>query len=109
MGTIKKTISKKGPRSRRVVPARTAGGGAVVGKKGRVVIPAELRRRFKIEEGDELAFAVEGDRLVVKTLGDAISSTTGALRRRPGARSVVDELQDDRRADLELERRRAGR
>jgi AbrB family looped-hinge helix DNA binding protein len=32
-----------------------------VGPKGRVVIPIEIRRRLKLEEGSELVAVVEGD------------------------------------------------
>jgi AbrB family looped-hinge helix DNA binding protein len=32
-----------------------------VGPKGRVVIPVEIRRRLKLEEGSELVALVEGD------------------------------------------------
>ena len=33
---------------------------------GRVVIPAETRRLLNIHEGDELAIAVEGDRIILR-------------------------------------------
>ena len=45
-----------------------------VHRKGLIVIPAEVRRRFGIHEGSYLELVVEGDsmRLVVpKSLGDA--------------------------------------
>ena len=35
---------------------------------GRIVIPAETRRLFRIREGDYLAIAVEGDNIVIKKL-----------------------------------------
>lgn len=33
---------------------------------GRIVIPAETRRILNIREGDELAIAVEGDRIILR-------------------------------------------
>ena len=33
---------------------------------GRIVIPAETRRLLNIREGDELAIAVEGDRIILR-------------------------------------------
>ena len=33
---------------------------------GRIVIPAETRRLLNIHEGDELAIAVEGDRIILR-------------------------------------------
>ena len=35
---------------------------------GRVVIPAETRRLFKIREGDQLAFSVENNAIVIRKL-----------------------------------------
>ena len=35
---------------------------------GRIVIPAETRRLFKIREGDYLAISVDGDSIVIKKL-----------------------------------------
>ena len=35
---------------------------------GRIVIPAETRRLFKINDGDELAISVEADSIVIRKL-----------------------------------------
>ena len=35
---------------------------------GRIVIPAETRRLFKIREGDELAISVDGDSILIRKL-----------------------------------------
>ncbi len=35
---------------------------------GRIVIPAETRRLFNIEDGDELAIAVDEDAIVIRKL-----------------------------------------
>lgn len=35
---------------------------------GRIVIPAETRRLFNIEDGDELAIAVDEDTIVIRKL-----------------------------------------
>ena len=35
---------------------------------GRVVVPAETRRLFNIQEGDRLAISVEGDSIVLRKL-----------------------------------------
>lgn len=35
---------------------------------GRIVVPAETRRLFNIQEGDQLTIAVEGDAIVVRKL-----------------------------------------
>ena len=35
---------------------------------GRIVVPAETRRLFSIQEGDQLAISVEGDSIVLRKL-----------------------------------------
>ena len=35
---------------------------------GRIVIPAEMRRHFNIQEGDEISIDVEGDRILLSKL-----------------------------------------
>ncbi|MDH3307027.1 MAG: AbrB/MazE/SpoVT family DNA-binding domain-containing protein [Acidimicrobiia bacterium] len=35
---------------------------------GRIVVPAETRRLFNIQEGDQLTISVEGDAIVVRKL-----------------------------------------
>ena len=72
-----------------------------VGPKGRVVIPAGIRRELGIEEGSELVALVEGEALVlvprsaIKTrLRSMFAATAGSMR---------DELIADRRADAQNE------
>lgn len=36
-----------------------------VDELGRMVLPSELRRRFRIGEGDYLGISVEGDRIIL--------------------------------------------
>lgn len=44
---------------------------------GRVVVPAETRRLFNIQEGDRLTISVEGDSIVIRKL-DATCTFCGA-------------------------------
>ncbi|MDH3471955.1 MAG: AbrB/MazE/SpoVT family DNA-binding domain-containing protein [Acidimicrobiia bacterium] len=47
---------------------------------GRIVVPAETRRLFNINEGDSLAISVEGDSILVRKLDATCTfcgSTTG--------------------------------
>lgn len=37
---------------------------------GRVVVPSELRRVFKLREGDELEISVDGDRIILQKRQD---------------------------------------
>ncbi len=71
-----------------------------VRRKGLIVIPAEVRRRFGIHEGSYLELVVEGDsmRLVIpKSLGDAF----GVDGER--AVEVVRLVSASRRAEVEGE------
>lgn len=68
-----------------------------VGPKGRVVIPAGIRRELGIEEGNELVALVEGEAVVlvprsaIKTRLRSIFAGTGT--------SMRDELIAERRAE----------
>ncbi len=68
-----------------------------VGPKGRVVIPAEIRRQLGIEEGSELVAMVEGEAVVlvprsaIRTRLRSIFADTSA--------SMRDELLAERRAE----------
>lgn len=80
-----------------------------IGNKGRVVIPAALRERARMAEGDELvARVMEDGRLVL----EARESIKARLRTQAGEAkenrrgSAVERLLDDRRADRELEEQR---
>jgi transcriptional pleiotropic regulator of transition state genes len=35
---------------------------------GRIVVPAETRRLFNIQEGDQLAISIEGDAILIRKL-----------------------------------------
>jgi len=38
----------------------------VVGKKGQVTIPKEIREKFGLREGEKVVFEVRGDEIVIK-------------------------------------------
>jgi AbrB family looped-hinge helix DNA binding protein len=72
-----------------------------VGPKGRVVIPAGIRRRLGIEEGSELVALVEGE-AVVLVPRSAIKSRLRSLFAAVGV-SMRQELIAERRADAARE------
>lgn len=80
-----------------------------VGPKGRVVIPAPIRRELGIEEGTELLARVEGDGLVleprsaaVRRLQELVTSVV------PRDVSLVDELIAERRDEARREQAKFG-
>jgi AbrB family looped-hinge helix DNA binding protein len=72
-----------------------------VGPKGRVVIPAGIRRELKIEEGSELVALVEGEAVVLVPRA-AIRSRLRSMFADVGT-SMRQELLEERRAEADRE------
>jgi AbrB family looped-hinge helix DNA binding protein len=75
-----------------------------LGDRGRVVLPAGVRRRAGIRPGDQLLVTVEPDgsvRLVRRT--EAIRRGLGLFADVAQERSLVEELIAERRAEADLE------
>lgn len=74
--------------------------------QGRVVIPAEVRKRMKLAPGDQVAFVIEGESIGLMTIDEGIDRAQAAARkyvkRAPG-RSIVDEFIAERRAEAARE------
>lgn len=70
----------------------------VVGKQGRLVIPAQVREALGIVAGDRLHLSVTGGRLVLERPGDAARELRELGSAVPRNRSLVDELLAERRA-----------
>jgi AbrB family looped-hinge helix DNA binding protein len=67
---------------------------ATVKAKGQVVIPVDIRRRFRIDEGTRVAFLEEEGRLVVQPVTDQfIDGMKGVLSGR-GLPSRVERSKD---------------
>ncbi len=80
-----------------------AGNELALGKQGRVVIPARLRRALGLEPGDRLVARQEGDRIVLErreAVERRLKARVGAI---PKDVSLVDELLADRRAEASRE------
>lgn len=73
-----------------------------VGQKGRVVLPAKIRKDLGIEVGDTLVGKVEGDQIVIKTRGAALKSLKSKFASgRKG--TITDSLIAERRAEAKKE------
>lgn len=77
---------------------------AKVDPSGRIVIPAELRIRLGIAEGDELIVESDGGHVVVKTSEQALKDAQAYFASfvPPGV-SLVDELLRERRDEAARE------
>ena len=73
-----------------------------ISNKGWVVIPAELRKKYHLEPGDEINIIDYGGVLaIIPTLGDAIKEAAGMLR---GGESLTKALLKERKAEQRRER-----
>ncbi len=70
----------------------------VLGKQGRVVIPAEIREQLGLAAGDQLHLHLAGTRLVIERPQDAAGELRQLASAVPLARSLVEELLAERRA-----------
>jgi len=69
----------------------------VLGKQGRLVIPADVRSALGLAPGDRLHLHVAGQRLVLTRQQDAVGELRGLASAVPEERSLVDELLAERR------------
>ncbi len=75
----------------------------VLGRQGRLVIPAEVRAALGLSPGDRLHLHLTGDRLVLQRPEDALSELRRLGAAVPRGRSLVEELLADRRAAAAVE------
>ena len=72
-----------------------------VSKKGWVVIPADLRKKYHLEPGTKVVVVDFGDGVTLVPVPDnPIEAFVGMFRDGP---SLVDALLEERRRDIELE------
>jgi len=69
----------------------------VLGKQGRLVIPAEVRKALGLASGDRLSLHVSGTRLVLQRPQEAVAELRALGGGVPAGRSLVDELLAERR------------
>ena len=72
-------------------------GTLILGKHGRLVIPADVRLALGLAPGDRLHLHVAGQRLVLERQQDAVAALRGMASKVPQTRSLVDELLAERR------------
>lgn len=70
-----------------------------LGPQGRLVVPVELRRELKLEDGSELAIRSDGRRLILEPRSEVLRRVRGRFAVVPDDVSLADELLADRRAE----------
>jgi AbrB family looped-hinge helix DNA binding protein len=79
---------------------------AYITSKGQLVVPSEIRRRFGIKPGTRVNFVEEGGRIIFQPVTrEYIDSFCGVFKQKPGEKSVVQELLEERRAEKAKEDR----
>jgi AbrB family looped-hinge helix DNA binding protein len=77
---------------------------AYVTSKGQLVVPSRIRRRFGIKPGTRVNFVEEGDRIIFQPVTrEYIRSFRGIFKLKPGKKSAVQELLEDRAAERKRE------
>lgn len=77
-----------------------------VAERGRLVLPAEVRERLHIRDGDRLALVVDPDGTIRLQTGDVLArSLLGAYKHLSPGRRAVDELIKERRREAAMEER----
>ncbi len=76
---------------------------AVISSKGQIVIPANLRKRYRLREGSTVVFQEERGRLVLEPSNyDALYALQGSLREFP----LEADLEEERRVARKRENER---
>jgi antitoxin PrlF len=52
---------------------------ARIGRRGQLTLPSEVRRLAKLKEGDQVAFVVEGERIILQPLTQTLLDLRGSV------------------------------
>jgi AbrB family looped-hinge helix DNA binding protein len=74
-----------------------------LGDDGRIVIPAECRKRFGLHPGDTVVLEADDDGLHVRSMEQVVKEVQAAFAPYHAGASVVDELIAERRAEAAKE------
>lgn len=85
--------------------APTADTSVRIGRQGRLVIPAGIRRRLGFKPGDTLLLRVQGESLVLERREAVLARIEGWFDDVPRDVSLAEELLAERRAEAEMEAR----
>ncbi len=84
------------------MPREASATQVVLGRQGRLVVPAHLRRELKLQEGDRLSLVRDGDQIVLTPQRGDVEALHGLLSHL-GNGHEVDDLMAERRAEAARE------
>jgi AbrB family looped-hinge helix DNA binding protein len=75
---------------------------SVIGSKGQVTVPQEIRMRLGLKEGDRLEFVIEGDSTVIRparVTENQFEKYAGVLGTFPGGKTEINRWLADLRSE----------
>jgi AbrB family looped-hinge helix DNA binding protein len=68
---------------------------SVITRKGQITIPANIRRRWDVKEGDRVKFIEDGEDVKIVPVGDVVARTAGiAGKYREDPAPTINELKE---------------
>ena len=50
-----------------------------VGRRGQIVLPKEVRMKIKVAEGDQIAFVIDGEQVIIKPITHSLLDLRGRI------------------------------
>jgi antitoxin PrlF len=50
-----------------------------VGRRGQITLPREVRRHIKVGEGDQIAFIIQGEQVIIKPMTQSLLDLRGSV------------------------------
>ena len=50
-----------------------------VGRRGQITLPKEVRRKIHVEEGDQIAFIIDGEQVVIRPVTQTLLDLRGSV------------------------------
>jgi antitoxin PrlF len=51
-----------------------------IGRRGQIVLPKEVRQKIRVTEGDQIAFIIDGEQVVIKPITQSLLDMRGRIR-----------------------------
>lgn len=51
-----------------------------IGRRGQIVLPKEVRMKIKVAEGDQIAFVIDGEQVVIKPIPHTLLDMRGRVK-----------------------------